>query len=68
MAKIERFEDLEIWQLARKLCGEVYRIIETTDLKDNYVLRNQIIAIPAPLWMIWRKVLRETLLKNLDSF
>lgn len=41
MAKIEKFEDLEIWQLARKICVEVYRIIETTDLKDNYALRNQ---------------------------
>lgn len=41
MAKVERFEDLEIWQLARKICAEVHRVIETTDLKDNYALRNQ---------------------------
>ena len=41
MGKIERFEDLEIWKLARKICEEVYQIIQTTGLKDNYALRNQ---------------------------
>ena len=41
MAKIERFEDLEIWQLAREICNEVNQIFETTALGKNYVLRNQ---------------------------
>ena len=41
MGKVERFEDLEIWKLACKICEEVYQIIQTTGLKDNYALRNQ---------------------------
>ncbi|MFD0796729.1 four helix bundle protein [Maribacter chungangensis] len=41
MAKIEKFEDMEIWQLARKICVNVYHIIETTELNGNYALRNQ---------------------------
>ncbi|WP_317045157.1 four helix bundle protein [Arenibacter amylolyticus] len=41
MAKIERFEDLEIWQLAREICNEVNQIFETIALGKNYVLRNQ---------------------------
>ncbi len=42
MATINRFEDLEIWQLARELCKEIYYIIEFTNLKNNYKLSNQI--------------------------
>lgn len=41
MAKVERFEDLEIWQLARKICNKVSQIFETTSLSDNYAFRNQ---------------------------
>ncbi|GBF18867.1 MULTISPECIES: four helix bundle protein [Arenibacter] len=41
MAKVERFEDLEIWQLAREICNKVHQIFETTSLGDNYALRNQ---------------------------
>ncbi|WP_294199097.1 four helix bundle protein [uncultured Chryseobacterium sp.] len=42
MATINKFEDLEIWQLARELCREIYRIIEHTNLKNNFKLSNQI--------------------------
>lgn len=41
MAKIERFEDLEIWQIARETCHKVYQIFETTSLGNNYALRNR---------------------------
>ena len=41
MAKVERFEDLEIWQLAREICNKVHQIFETTSLGNNYALRNQ---------------------------
>ncbi len=41
MAKVERFEDLEIWQLAREICNNVHQIFETTPLGNNYALRNQ---------------------------
>lgn len=42
MATVNKFEDLEIWQLARELCREIYRIIESTNLKNNFKLSNQI--------------------------
>jgi len=41
MAKVERFEDLEIWQLAREIWNKVHQIFETTSLGNNYALRNQ---------------------------
>lgn len=42
MATISRFEDLEIWKLSRILCAEISEIIETTNLKNNFRLSNQI--------------------------
>ncbi|GEN73711.1 four helix bundle protein [Chryseobacterium lathyri] len=42
MGTIRRFEDLEIWQLSRELCKEVYNIIKSTDLKNNFKLCAQI--------------------------
>lgn len=42
MATISRFEDLEIWKLSRILCSEIFEIIETTNLKNNFRLSNQI--------------------------
>ena len=42
MATIEKFEDLEIWQLARDICKDVWTIIQDTPLKQDYKLREQI--------------------------
>lgn len=42
MAKIERFEDLHVWILAREICRFVTYLLETTPLKSNYALRDQI--------------------------
>jgi len=42
MGTIRRFEDLEIWRQFRELCNEVYHIIESTQLKNNFRLCNQI--------------------------
>lgn len=42
MGTINRFEDLEIWKLSRQLCHEIYEIIESTNLKNNFKLCNQI--------------------------
>jgi four helix bundle protein len=40
--KIERFEDIEAWQLARKLTQEVYRISRRTGFTKDFELRGQI--------------------------
>ncbi|WP_343662878.1 four helix bundle protein [Chryseobacterium mucoviscidosis] len=42
MATVNRFEDLEIWKLSRELFKEIYGIIESTNLKNNFKLCNQI--------------------------
>lgn len=40
--KIERFEDLEIWQEARELCKFIYEITEKEPFCKDYKLRDQI--------------------------
>lgn len=42
MARIERFEDLEIWQLAREISSAIWNIIKNTSLQKDYKLREQI--------------------------
>lgn len=42
MGTIRKFEDLEIWQLSRELCKEIYNIIQGTALKNNFKLCSQI--------------------------
>lgn len=42
MATIKRFEDLEIWQEARRLYKEILIISESTDLRSDFKLKNQI--------------------------
>jgi len=39
---IEKFEDLEIWQLAKELCKFVYEITEKEPFCKDFTLRNQI--------------------------
>ena len=42
MAKINKFEDLEIWQKTREICQFVEYLIQSTALKTNYSLKDQI--------------------------
>lgn len=42
MGKILKFEDLEIWELAREICQYVEFLIQNTNLKTNYSLKDQI--------------------------
>lgn len=44
MATIKRFEDLEIWQEARKLSKEIIIISKESDLKTDFRLKDQIKA------------------------
>ena len=41
MGKIQKFEDLEIWRLAREICQQIEYLIQKTNLKTNYSLKNQ---------------------------
>ncbi len=40
--KIDRFEDLEVWQLAREICHDVEFLFESTPLGKRYALKDQI--------------------------
>ncbi|RYZ50246.1 MAG: four helix bundle protein [Sphingobacteriales bacterium] len=42
MPTIRRFEDLEIWQAARAQCIAVNKLIESTPLKNDFSLRDQV--------------------------
>jgi four helix bundle protein len=42
MSTINRFEDIEAWQLARELCKSVYEITSRGDFYKDYSLRDQI--------------------------
>jgi four helix bundle protein len=44
MATITKFEDLEIWQEARKLAKEVSILSKETDLKNDFRFKEQIKA------------------------
>ena len=41
MATIKRFEDLEVWQLARELSKKIYALTFTEPIKGDYRLREQ---------------------------
>jgi four helix bundle protein len=41
MATITRFEDLEVWQLARALCKEIYSLTFIEPIKSDYRLKDQ---------------------------
>jgi len=41
MAKIEKFEDLQVWQLARDVSLHIWFLIENTPLGRDYELKNQ---------------------------
>ncbi len=42
MASIESFEDLEIWQLARELARDVYKLTRKEGFSKDYGLKDQI--------------------------
>ncbi len=40
--KVERFEDLHVWQLSRKLVVEIYEVTSNDNFKKDYGLSSQI--------------------------
>ncbi len=42
MAHYKSFEDLEIYQLSRELCQDIWKLIAETTLSKDYKLREQI--------------------------
>jgi four helix bundle protein len=42
LAKIERFEDLEVWQTSMKLCADIYKITNSELFSKDFGLKDQI--------------------------
>ena len=42
MATIHNFEDLDIWKMARIFCQHVFDLVNSTELKNDYRLKDQI--------------------------
>lgn len=42
MAKIKRFEELEIWQIASQIAVKVYLLCDTEPLKSDWGMKDQI--------------------------
>ncbi len=42
MATIKKFEELDIWQLARNYAKEIYKITKYSEFSKDYKLRDQI--------------------------
>lgn len=42
MSTIKKFEELEIWQLSRELCKDVYGFIRSSEFSQDYALKDQI--------------------------
>ena len=40
--KINRFEELEVWQLSRKLVEEIYKVTNEGHFKKDFALRDQL--------------------------
>lgn len=41
MAKIEKFEDLEVWNIAREICHDIEVLFNTTNLGKRYSMKDQ---------------------------
>ena len=42
MAKVERFEDLKVWQAAMKIAVDIFAVSETGSLKNDFSTKDQI--------------------------
>jgi predicted nuclease of predicted toxin-antitoxin system len=68
MATIAKFEDLEIWQEARKLAKEIYLISKDTDLKTDYRFKDQIKASSGSVMDKLQKDLKEMEILSFVNF
>ena len=42
MSTWKTFEDIEVWQLARQLCKQIFQVIQYKGLKNDFALKDQI--------------------------
>ena len=51
MSKLERFQDVDAWQKARKLCRLVYKITKKDQFSKDFGLVNQIRRAAVPVML-----------------
>jgi hypothetical protein len=68
MAKINRFEDIEIWQKSREICQYVELLIQTTALQQIIHLKIKLTEVRDLLWITLSNDLTETVIGNLYNF
>ena len=68
MATIKRFEDLEIWQLARELENKIYNETEKGKLSKDFKLRDQMNASTGSIMDNIAEVLGEVVGLSLFNF
>jgi len=49
MSTWKSFEDIEVWQLARKFCFDIFKILQYEGLKNDYALKDQINRSSRPI-------------------
>ncbi len=49
MSKIQKFEDLQVWQMARVICNSIEKLFQTISLGNNFALRNQMERNPTSI-------------------
>jgi len=64
MARIEKFEDLEVWKLAKDAANQIYDITSVGKFSQDYILRDQVRRAVVSIFQILLRVLRETVIKN----
>jgi hypothetical protein len=62
MATINTFEELDIWQLGREICQDVWDKFENTSLGKDFELKNQMNG-----FLIMYEVKKEETLKELSK-
>ena len=65
MAKIEKFEDLEIWNKSREICIDIEILFETTNLGKRFSMKDQMDRSSGSIMIILLKGLKEMEIENL---
>jgi hypothetical protein len=59
MATIQKFEDLEIWQMARSLCQKIYPLTFVDLISKDFRYKIKFGEVAVPSWIILQKALVE---------
>jgi hypothetical protein len=67
MATWKNFEELKVWQKARKLCQRIYDLTNRTPFQPISDLETNIVLLRGQFWIILPKVLSVVVQKSLSN-